>query len=37
MDGILLADSNRDTIEKMFNKVKRILPYLGLQITPEKL
>lgn len=36
IDGILLADSHRDTLEKMFNKVKRILSWLGIQIAPEK-
>lgn len=36
MDDILLADSNRDTFEQMFNEAKK-LPYWGLQIATEKI
>ena len=36
VDDILLADSNVDTLEKMFEEVKKILPCWGLQIVPEK-
>jgi hypothetical protein len=36
-DEILLADSNEDTLEKMFKETQRILPYWGLQTAPEKL
>ena len=32
---ILLADSDTDTLGKMFDKIKRILPCWGLQIVPE--
>ncbi|KAL6065033.1 hypothetical protein STEG23_028902 [Scotinomys teguina] len=37
MDDILLADSNADTLEKLFEEVKKILPCWGLQIAPEKI
>ena len=37
MDEILLSDSNIDTLERMFEKVKIILPKLGLQLAPEKI
>jgi hypothetical protein len=36
MDDILLADSDKDVLEKMFKETKRILPCMGLQIAPEK-
>lgn len=36
MDDALLADSNRDTVEKMFEEVKKSLPCWGLQTTPKK-
>jgi hypothetical protein len=31
-----LADSDADTLEKMFGETKRILPCWSLQITSEK-
>ncbi|KAL6091369.1 hypothetical protein STEG23_030322 [Scotinomys teguina] len=37
MDDILLAYSNADTLERLFEEVKKILPYWGLQIAPEKI
>ena len=37
MDDILLSDSNIDTLERMSEEVKIILPKWGLQITPEKI
>ena len=37
MDDILLADSNINTLEKIFEGVRRILPTWGLQIAPEKI
>ena len=37
MDDILLSDSNVDTLERMFEEVKKILPCWGLQIAPEKI
>ena len=37
MDDILLSDSNLDTLERMFEEVKIILPKWGLQIAPEKI
>ncbi|KAL6038305.1 hypothetical protein STEG23_030308 [Scotinomys teguina] len=37
MDDILLADSNADTLERLFEEVKKILPCWGLQIAPEKI
>ena len=37
MDNILLSDSNIDTLERMFEKVKLVLPKWGLQIAPEKI
>ena len=37
MDDILLADSDKDVLEKMFKETKRILPCMGLQIAPEKI
>ena len=33
---ILLADSDADTLEKMFSETKRISPCWGLQIASEK-
>ena len=36
MDGILLSDSNADTLERVFVEVKKVLPKWGLQIPPEK-
>ena len=35
-DVILLSDSNVDTLERMFEEIKKILPCWGLQIAPEK-
>jgi hypothetical protein len=35
MADILLAYSDTNTSGKMFDKVKRIFPWWGLQITPE--
>lgn len=37
MDDALLADSNDNTVEKMFEEVMKILPCWGLQITPKKI
>ena len=37
MDGILLADSDINIVERMFDEVKKNLPSWGLQITPEKI
>ena len=37
MDDILLSDSNKDTLENMFEEVKKVLPRWGLQIAPEKI
>ena len=37
MNDILLSDSNTDTFEKMFEKVKKVLPKWELQIAPEKI
>ncbi|KAL6093193.1 hypothetical protein STEG23_016117 [Scotinomys teguina] len=37
MDDILLTDSNADTLERLFEEVKKILPCWGLQIAPEKI
>ena len=37
MDDILLSDSNIDTLERMFEEVKIILPKWGLQIVPKKI
>ncbi|KAL6045981.1 hypothetical protein STEG23_001675 [Scotinomys teguina] len=37
MDDILLADSNADTLERLFEEVKKILPCWGLQIAPGKI
>ncbi|KAL6087838.1 hypothetical protein STEG23_011789 [Scotinomys teguina] len=37
VDDILLADSNADTLERLFEEVKKILPCWGLQIAPEKI
>ena len=36
MDDIWLADTNLDTLETLFEKLKKILPDWGLQISPEK-
>lgn len=36
MDDVLLADSDKDTLEKMFKGTQRILPCWGLQIAPKK-
>lgn len=33
---ILVADSETDTLEIMFTKVKRVLPFRELKIAPEK-
>ena len=37
MDDILLSDSNTDTLERMLEEVKIVLPKWGLQIAPEKI
>ncbi|MBV2133725.1 DDE-type integrase/transposase/recombinase [Pseudomonas sp. MAP12] len=37
MDDILLSDSNKETLERMFEMVKEVLPRWGLQIAPEKI
>ena len=37
MDDILLSDSNKDTLESMFEEVKKVLPRQGLQIASEKI
>ena len=36
MDDNLLTDSDTDTLLKMFDEVKRILPCWELQFIPEK-
>ena len=37
MDDILLSDSNKDTLESMFEEVKKVLPRWGLKIASEKI
>ena len=37
MDDILLSDSNIDTLERMFENIKKLLPKWGLQTVPEKI
>ena len=37
MTDILLSDSNKETLECMFEMVKEVLPRWGLQIAPEKI
>ena len=37
MDDILLSDQNKDTLERLFEEVKIVLPKCGLQIAPEKI
>ena len=37
MDDILLADSDINTVERMFDEVQKTLPSWGLQIAPEKI
>ena len=34
MDDILLSESNKETLECMFEMVKEVLPRWGLQIAP---
>lgn len=36
MDTTLLVDPHVDTLEKMFDELKIILPHRGLQFYPEK-
>ena len=36
MYDTMLSDSNIDTLERMFEEVKKVLPLQGLQIAPEK-
>ena len=36
MDDILLSDSNADTLQRMSEDEKTVLPKWGLQIAPEK-
>ena len=36
MDDNLISDQNKDTLERLFEEVKRVLPKWGLQIAPEK-
>lgn len=36
MDDPLLADLNVNDLDKMFKEVKKMSPYWGLQIVPEK-
>ena len=36
MDGILPSDSNMDTLEKVFEEVKKVLPKWGLYIASKK-
>lgn len=36
MDATLLVDPHVDTLGKMFDELKIILPYRGLQFYPEK-
>ena len=37
MDDILISDQNKDTLERLFEEVKIVLPKWGLQIAPEKI
>ena len=37
MDDILLSDSNMDTLERIFEEVKKALPKWGLQTAPGKI
>ena len=37
MDDILISDQNKDTLERLFEEVKLVLPKWGLQIAPEKI
>lgn len=37
MDDILVSDSNKGRLKKMFEAVKETLPHWGLQIAPEKI
>ena len=36
MDDILISDQNKDTLERLFEEVKIVLPKWGLQIAPKK-
>ena len=37
MGDIELSDLNIDTLERMFEEIKIVLPKWGLQIAPEKI
>ncbi len=37
MDDILLSDPNMDTLNRLFEEIKILLPKWGLQIAPEKI
>jgi hypothetical protein len=37
MEVILLADLDTDTLERLFDEIKKTLPCWGLQIAPEKI
>ena len=37
MDDILLSDSIKETLGRIFEMVKAVLPCWGLQIAPEKI
>ena len=37
MDNILRPDSNVDTLERMFEEVKKNLPFFFLKVFPEKI
>ena len=36
MEDVLLSDANIDTLERLFEEVKIVLPKWALQIAPEK-
>ena len=36
MDDILLSNSNVDSLERVFEKIKKVLPSWGLKIAPKK-
>ena len=36
MYDTLISDQNKDTLERLFEEVKIVLPKRGLQIAPEK-
>ena len=36
MDDILISDPNIDSLERIFEEIKRVLPKRGLEIASEK-